>query len=111
VIASDLADLLQLHLRANHCPLPLREYVAIPGRKFRCDLAWPDRKLCVEVDGGEFMRGRHTRGAGMASDCEKHNLLVLAGWHTLRVTGGQVKDGSALAVVIEALQHFEVTHD
>ena len=105
---TDLADTLLLHLRALRLPLPVREYRALPDRRFRCDLAWPDLKppLCVEVDGGELMQGRHNRAAGMASDCEKQNLLVLAGWHCLRFTGQQVKDGSALAVVTEALRRF-----
>lgn len=106
MVASDLADLLLLHIRASRLPVPIRDYRAIPDRKFLIDLAWPERKLSVEVDGGEFMRGRHSRGAGMASDCEKANLLVLAGWKCLRFTGGQVKDGTAIRVVAEALARF-----
>lgn len=100
----DLADTLALHLRAMRLPEPVREYRAIPDRRFRCDLAWPDRKLAVEVDGGELVQGRHNRAQGMASDCEKANLLTLAGWRCLRVTGQMVKDGRALRVVTEALR-------
>jgi very-short-patch-repair endonuclease len=103
---TDLADTLLLHIRAQRLPPPIRDYQALLPRKFKCDLAWPERKLCIEVDGGELMRGRHNRAAGMASDCVKQNLLVLAGWKTLRFTGQQVKDGSALAVVREALARF-----
>lgn len=95
----DLADTLALHMAAHRLPLAIRDYRAIPDRKFLCDLAWPEIKLAVEVDGGEFMRGRHSRGAGMASDCEKQNLLVFAGWRCLRFTGGQVRDGSAIATL------------
>ncbi len=104
----DLADTLLLHLRASRLPLPVRDYQALLPRKFKCDLAWPALMLCVEVDGGELMRGRHNRAAGMASDCEKQNLLTLAGWRCLRFVGGQVKDGSALAVVTAALARFAV---
>ncbi len=93
----DLADTLQLQVRALKLPPAMRDYRAIHDRKFLCDLAWPDRRLCVEVDGGELMQGRHSRAAGMASDCEKQNLLVLAGWKTLRFTGSQVKSGAAIA--------------
>lgn len=96
---SDLADLLALHIRAHRLPEPVREYRALPDRKFRCDLAWPELKLCIEVDGGELMQGRHNRAAGMASDCEKANLLVLAGWRCLRFTGQMVKDGRAIALL------------
>lgn len=103
---TDLADTLYLHLRAVGLPLPIREYQALPDRRFRCDLAYPLRRLAIEVDGGEQMRGRHNRAAGMASDCDKQNLLVLAGWHCLRFTGGQVKAGLALPVVTAALAVF-----
>lgn len=95
----DLADTLLLHIRAERLPAPIRDYRAIPDRKFLIDLAWPERKLSVEVDGGELMQGRHNRAAGMASDCEKQNLLALAGWRCLRFTGGQVKDGTAIRML------------
>ena len=65
-------------------------------RDFRFDFAWPDDKLAVEVDGGTFSGGRHTRGAGYAADAEKLNEAVLRGWKVLRVTSKQVEDGSAL---------------
>jgi very-short-patch-repair endonuclease len=94
---TDLADLLALQLRAMHLPTPVREYQAISGRKFRCDLAWPDLLICVEVDGGDLSFGRHSRAGGMASDCEKQNLLTLDGWRCYRFTGSQVKSGAAMA--------------
>lgn len=93
----DLADTLHMQIRAVRLPRALRDYQALLPRKFKCDLAWPDRKLCCEVDGGELMQGRHSRAAGMASDCEKVNLLTLAGWRCLRFTGGMVKSGAAIA--------------
>ena len=53
-------------------------------RKWRFDFAWPDQKLAVEVEGGAFSGGRHTRGIGFVKDCEKYNAAVLAGWRVLR---------------------------
>jgi hypothetical protein len=94
---SDLADTLALQLRALHLPIPDREACLVPGRKFRSDLSWPALKICCEVDGGDRMLGRHGRASGMASDCEKQNLLVLAGWTCYRFTGSQVKSGAAIA--------------
>lgn len=93
----DLADSLHQQVRARRLPEAQRDYHALLPRKFKCDLAWPAIRLCVEVDGGELMQGRHSRAAGMASDCEKQNLLVLAGWKTLRFTGGMVRSGAAIA--------------
>ncbi len=98
---NDLADTLALQLRAMRFPPCEREWLAIEGRRFRCDLAWPHRtpRLYVECDGGEMMQGRHNRAQGMASDCEKQALLVLAGWVGFRFVGSQIKNGFALAIL------------
>ncbi len=94
---TDLADLLALQIRGMGWPLPQREWLAIPHRKFRCDIAYPNMKFFIEVQGGEQQFGRHNRAAGMEADYEKWNLLMLAGWRGLIVTGSQVKSGAALA--------------
>ncbi len=93
---NDLADLLAMHISGTNLPRGEREHVPIEGRKFRCDLAWPNLKICVEVDGGDRSVGRHSRAAGMASDCEKQNLLTLDGWRCYRFTGTQVRSGFAI---------------
>jgi hypothetical protein len=97
---TDLADLLALQISGLRLPRGVREYEgAIPGRRFRLDLAWPHLSppVCCEVDGGDRMQGRHNRAQGMAADCEKANLLTLAGWKVYRFTGSQVKSGAAIA--------------
>ena len=73
-------------------PPAIRELKAIEGRQFRLDLAWPEQKLAVEVHGGVFIGGRHTRGVGFSSDCEKTRLLVLMGWRMLPFTGEDVRE-------------------
>lgn len=54
---------------------------AIPGRNFRLDIAFPEKRLCVEVDGwqnhGKTLTGFHL-------DRERQNLLVVNGWRVLR---------------------------
>lgn len=55
-------------------------------RRWRFDLAWPERKLGVEVHGGTWMRGGHNRGKGMARDAEKARAAVLHGWRVLPFT-------------------------
>ena len=91
------------HITYAELPPPEREYPFAPPRKFRADFAWPDRRLLVEVEGGTWTRGRHTRPEGYAKDCEKYNTAALCGWRVLRFTGGMVSDGSALATIEEAL--------
>lgn len=84
-------------------PAPATEVRFHANRRWRFDLAWPDRKLAVEVEGGIWKGGRHTRGLGYERDCEKYNTAALHGWRVLRFTVGMVKDGRALDVVREAL--------
>lgn len=77
-------------------PKPQTEWRFHPSRKWRFDLAWPDKSLAVEVDGAVYTAGRHTRGAGVEKDAEKFAEAMLLGWRVLRVTTGQVKSGQAL---------------
>lgn len=73
------------------------------GRRWRFDFAWPDRMLAVEIDGGAFSGGRHTRGLGFVEDCRKLTQAALMGWRVLRFTAGDLNDHNG-AVVSPALQ-------
>lgn len=66
-------------------PAPVFEYAHIPGRRFRLDLAWPEHKVGIEVQGGVWIRGAHSGGKGQLRDMEKRNLSTLAGWRVLEV--------------------------
>lgn len=94
-------DLLQLHCRAFNLHIPVREHRFCTTRRWRIDYAWPDHKLAVEVDGGAFTQGRHTRGAGFVKDMEKQNALAIAGWRILRFTPQDVKKGVAVLKIQE----------
>ena len=89
---------LLLHLRAAGIKTPLREFRFARPRRWRFDFCWPEERLAVEVEGGTWTAGRHTRGAGMEADCEL-NAAVLLGWRVLRFTTDQVADGRALALI------------
>ena len=101
---SQLEERLLLHIRAARLPVPVREFRFCPSRKWQADFAWPDLRLLVEVEGGSFVRGRHSRPVGMTNDCEKYNEAVLLGFRLLRVTTDMVANGSALAVIERALK-------
>ena len=100
----DLADTLLAQIRALRLPEPIREYRPWTDRKFRIDLAYVDRKIFIEVDGGEWANGRHSRGAGMQTDCIKWNRLTLEGWSGYRFTGSMVRSGAALALLEQVVQ-------
>ena len=72
-------------------------------KNWRIDFAWPAVKLAVEVEGGTFSGGRHTRGAGFDEDAAKYNTLTLMGWRVLRFTTTSIRAGVALKTVEAAL--------
>ncbi len=80
-----------------------REYQFHPERKWRLDFYVPLYNVGIEVEGGIHVGGRHTRGKGYESDCEKYNAAVLMGIRLLRFTTGMVMDGRAIEAVKEAL--------
>lgn len=62
-----------------------------PTRKWRLDYGWRDVKIGLEVEGGAFAGGRHTRGAGFRADLdEKYNECARLGWVILRVLPEQL---------------------
>ena len=101
---SDLEDALDFQIRAVGLPEPGREWRFHPTRKWRFDLARPDLLLAVEVDGGTWTQGRHTRGFGYRLDCEKMNEAQLLGWRVLRVTRGMIEDGTAIRTIERAFE-------
>lgn len=67
-------------------PTPVREYRAFPPRRWRFDFAWPSYKIALEIDGGVYTLGRHTRGAGFEADCRKMNEAAASGWAVFHIT-------------------------
>lgn len=66
-------------------PAPVAEHKFHPLRRWRFDYAWPAEFIALEVEGGVWTGGRHTRGAGFVKDMEKYNAATVLGWRVLRV--------------------------
>jgi very-short-patch-repair endonuclease len=66
-------------------PVPETEYRFYSKRQWRADFAWPDKKLILEVEGGAWTGGRHTRGSGYIKDLEKYNTMAMLGYRLIRV--------------------------
>lgn len=96
---SPLVASLMRQIAADGIPAPVQEHRFHPVRKWRFDLAWPDRMIAVEVDGGVWSGGRHTRGAGFIADCKKINEATAMGWRVFRFPTPHVSDGSAVAML------------
>ena len=74
--------------RAAGRGIPLeREHRFDPERRWRFDFAHPASRVAVEVEGGTWVRGRHTRPQGFRADCEKYNRAAAEGWAVFRLTG------------------------
>lgn len=91
-------SLLDAHLRAAGLNGYEREHQFAKhlGRRWRFDFSWSDHMVAIEVEGGTWIAGRHSRGAGFQADCEKYAEAVLLGWRVLRVTPAMIRDGRAL---------------
>ena len=81
-----------------------REYKFHSVRRWRVDFAFIEHKLAIEIEGGVWVRGRHVRGKGFISDCEKYNELSLMDWRLLRFVPEHIDSGYALYKTCKALE-------
>ena len=77
----------------------VREYRFHPERRWRLDFAWPERTFAVEIEGGIWTGGRHTRGKGFLGDEEKYAEAMLLGWTVYRCSTDTVTSGHAIGVI------------
>jgi len=96
---SELEELLAWNMHCMGLPEAVQEYRFHPERKWRFDFAYPEQKIAIEVEGGTWAGGRHSRGAGFQGDCEKYNEAVLLGWKILRFTSGMINSTSAVDTI------------
>lgn len=75
--------LLSAYWRTLGIGAPVAEHHFHPTRKWRFDYAWPDAGVAVEVQGGIWTQGRHTRGAALKKEWEKLNTAAARGWRIL----------------------------
>ena len=69
--------------RQSGLPSAHGEFQFHPGRRWRFDFAFPDAMVAVEVQGGIWTRGRHTRGKALKAEWEKLNTAAIMGWRIL----------------------------
>lgn len=73
-----------------------QEYKFQPKRKWRADFYITGTKILIEVEGGIWSNGRHTRGKGYIADMEKYNSAQELGYLVFRYSTEQVKSGKAI---------------
>ena len=86
-------------------PAPVPEYRFHPARKWRIDYYFETngRRVALEVEGGIWTNGRHTRGSGFRKDMEKYNALTAAGIMLLRVTPAELMNIETLNLIKKTL--------
>ena len=82
----------------NNLGLPHeREHHFHDTRKWRFDIAFPAVKLAIEIDGGLFVDGGHSRGRARINDMERDIAANLLGWLVVRMPPEWIRPGTALA--------------
>ena len=81
----------------------VKEFRFHPKRLWRFDYAIPEHKIALEVEGGVWTGGRHTRPQGFLGDIEKYNTATLMGWRLLRTTPSELLTKKTLDVLKMAI--------
>jgi very-short-patch-repair endonuclease len=82
--------LLHRILRQSGCTGWIPQYqIVLPGRRIRVDVALPQHRLAIEVDGKLYHDEFSDR---FEDDRARQNELINAGWRVLRFTWRQLKD-------------------
>ena len=75
------------------------------SRKWRFDYAIAAYKIAIEVEGGVWTQGRHTRGSGFIGDMEKYNSATALGWKVLRVTPENLLKQNTLNLINQTINN------
>lgn len=97
--------LLESHLNALNIPFT-KEFRFHPDRKWQADFRIDDMPILVEVEGGVFSNGRHTRGEGYTKDCEKYSAAAVNGWFVIRGTTAQIKAGLVIQWIEKLIERL-----
>lgn len=81
----------------------VKEYRFHPTRRWRFDYAIPEHKIALEVEGGVWSQGRHTRPQGFLGDIEKYNTAGLMGWRVFRTTPENLYKTATLKLIKQAV--------
>lgn len=101
--------------QAYKIPEPKLEYRFYPLRKWRFDFAWPvvrepqgitgenSGALAIEIQGGMFTQGRHTRGGALRKEWEKLNMAAILGWRILYFQPDDIYKKATMEMIQRAL--------
>ena len=79
---------------------PFKQFKFHQTRKWKFDFAWPVYKLAVEIQGGTWIKGRHTSGSSREGEYEKMNAAQRLGWCVLQYGTERMKDPASVAAEV-----------
>ena len=93
---SHLEESLARQLVAAKMPAFEREFRFYRNRRWRLDFAWPLFKIAIEVQGGLWVNGGHSRGSGVTKDLEKKQQALRMGWIIYEASGAMIESGQVI---------------
>lgn len=69
------------------------------GRKWRADFVHRSTKTMIEIEGGAWTGGRHTRGTGFTEDATKYLRAWELGWGVVRLTEKQITEQDVRRII------------
>lgn len=101
----DKIDLFSVYCVQSGLPEPEREKRFHPVRRWRIDYYFErdGRRVALEVEGGAWTQGRHTRGAGFIADMDKYNAITAAGIALIRRTPSQLMTDETIQIIKKIL--------
>ena len=101
ILYQELFDLLREYDPKTVKEVPFKK-IMNTTRLFRADFFCPKLSLIVEVNGGQFIGGRHTRGGqGYETDLEKLNIAQANGIFVLQFTYEMLERGEHHKILLK----------
>ena len=91
-----------LHVLLKKFPAVLitSQYQFHPKRKWRFDFAIPSLKIAIEINGGVWSNGRHSRGSGLVKEYEKMRAAAVLHWYVFAY------DPKSIHLITEDISRF-----
>ena len=108
-MASKLEELFEIEWQLKYPTVQLiPQYKVLPNRRFKIDFAHLPSKTGIEVQGGRWIKGGHTSGNGMFTDCEKSLLCAQHGWLIIPIVDKMICEEYIYKIysVIEQREHL-----
>ena len=107
-MASKLEELFEIEWQLKYPNIQLiPQYKVLPKRKFKIDFAHLPSKTGIEIQGGRWIKGGHTSGNGMFTDCEKSLLCAQYGWLIIPIVDKMISE-EYIEIIYSVIREREI---